>query len=175
MQKLSHNTAPDLAASVVRAGMIISAAAAIALLVLAVMSVTHSEQAFAMVQTHFAEPASTYPAESVATLILMVALLASLAWLFLRQVQAVHKAAQRGAFLSEPVAHKFTVMAGLMLAIEMARYPIANVALDVETAFKGPTSEVAAGAPVPGLLAAIALFAVGSAIRQAVNSEGGSA
>ncbi len=157
---------------IIRAGTAVTASATFIALVLAILSATHREDAFAAVQTHFAEPASFYPVVAVASLLLLVSAFSALAWLFLLQVQAVHEAVRAGSFNSPATAQRFTVMAALIVVIELARYPIASVALSVETAFKGPTSEVAAGAPVAGLIAAIALLATGSAIRESIVTTG---
>jgi len=175
---LSHSAS----ANILRAGMAVTAGFTLLMVVLAVLSVTHSDQAFAAVQTHFAEPASFYPTATVASLLLMIGAFSAIGWAIFQQTSVVHKTSREGKFISVQNADRLTIIAVLIALIELARYPIASVALSVETAFKGPTSEVAAGAPVSGLIAAAVFLAIGSAIRTTAqqtnanaNIKGGSA
>ncbi|MEP0392387.1 MAG: hypothetical protein ABJ205_10365 [Erythrobacter sp.] len=126
--------------------------------VLAATSIPFAQEGFALVKQHFGEPASVYPAHEVATFFLIAACLAALAaaycWVLARIVRPPK---------DNRSVQSVKILAWLMLAMHIVLFPLGDAALVVETAFKGPTSEVAMAYEIIAFLALLTMFALAQA------------
>lgn len=116
------------------------------------LSVIFPDEAHGLIRQHFGEAVSTFPVGAVAGLLAMVCLIMMLCWFFLRSLQQILNSAKLGEPYTLKNANRLTVMAWLMLAIQALKYPAASLGLIVETAFKGPMSEVEVSGTLPSLL-----------------------
>lgn len=145
---------------------ILAAIASVTLAALATASFVYADTGLDLVKQHFGDPQSAYPVFAVVALFATAAIIAAMAsaycWVLARTVRSLREA---------NLAHSFKVLAWLMLAMHIALFPMGYAALDVETAFKGPTSEVVMAYEIIAFLALLTMFAFAQAAANDANSK----
>lgn len=158
---VSHNA--------VRIAKSLFAIATVSLAMLIPLAVFYSNEGLRLVQQHFAEPASYYPTGSISALLVIISFIAALSWRFLFRLEQVAASARMANPFVKENAARLLAMAWLMVAIVIAHFPAATLGLAVETAFKGPSSEVQLSFDTIALLATISLFMLAGVFQQGTN------
>lgn len=156
-------------AAIVKAGQYLFALAAALVLLLVPLSVVFGDNVLQAVHQHFAFADSYYPVGSVVTLLLFVSAVFALWWIFFRYLTHIVDTVVAGDPFIASNANRLQHMAFLLLAIQLIYIPTAAFGLIVETAFKGPTSDVDVFWDFTGLLMVITLFIFARVFRHGTD------
>lgn len=145
-------------------------ALATALVLLAVpLAIVYSDKILQAAYSHWSITESRLPVGSLVALMLLVAVVLALWWLFFGNLShIVDTVVQGDPFFSEN-ADRLLHMAGLLLAIQLVYIPTAAFGLIVETALKGPTSTVDIFWDFTGLVMVLTLFVFAHIFRQGAD------
>jgi len=145
---------------------ILAALASLTLALLSAASFMYADTGFDLVKQHFGEPQSVFPVFAVAAFFGIAAIIAAVVCIYCRVL------AQTVLSLKDAnLAQSFKILAWLMLAMHLALFPMGYAALDVETAFKGPTSEVVMAYEIIAFLALLTMFAFAQAAANDASSR----
>lgn len=156
-------------ALVVKTGQYLFALAAVLVLLLVPLSVIFGDNVLQAVHQHFAVADSHYPVGSVVALLLFVSAVLALWWMFFRYLTHIVGTVVEGDPFVASNASRLQQMAFLLLAIQLIYIPTAAFGLIVETAFKGPTSDVDVFWDFTGLLMVITLFIFARVFRHGTD------
>ncbi len=156
-------------AVIVKTSQYLFALAAALVLLSAPLSVVFADKLLRAVQQHFAIADSHYPVGSVVALLLFVSAVLVLWWMFFRYLTQIVDTVVEGDPFIASNAKRLQHMALLLLTIQLIYIPTAALGLIVETAFKGPTSEVDVFWDFTGLLMVITLFIFARVFRHGTD------
>lgn len=156
-------------AAIVKTGQYLFALAAALVLLLTPLSVIFGDNVLQAVHQHFAIADSYYPVGSVVALLLFVSAALALWWIFFRYLAHIVDTVVEGNPFIPSNANRLQQMAFLLLAIQVIYIPTAAFGLIVETAFKGPTSEVDVFWDFTGFLMVITLFIFARVFRHGTD------
>jgi len=169
MTKILRDPFLRFGAFIVKTGQYLFALAAVLVLLLAPLSVIFGNKVLQAVHQHFAIAGSHYPVGSVVALLLLVSAVLALWWMFFRYLTDIVDTVIEGDPFIASNANRLQHMALLLLAIQLIYIPTAAFGLIVETAFKGPTSEVDVFWDFTGLLMVITLFIFARVFRHGTD------
>ena len=154
---------------IVRTGQHLFALTASLFLLAIPLAILFGDNVLQAVHQHFGIAESYYPVGSVVALLLFVSGVLTLWWMFFRYLANIVDTVVAGDPFINTNADRLQRMAFLLLAIQLAYIPIAAFGLIVETAFKGPTSEVSVFWDFTGLLMVITLFVFARVFRHGTD------
>lgn len=150
---------------IVKTGQYCFALAATMVLLTVPLSVIFADHVLTIVHNHFSIAESHYPIGSVVSLLLFLFAALVLWWKFFRYLSDIVDTVVEGDPFVDSNANRLQRMAFLLLSIQLIYIPTAAFGLIVETAFKGPTSEVDVFWDFTGLLMVITLFVFARVFR----------
>lgn len=156
-------------AVIVKTGQHLFALMAALVLLSAPLSVIFADNLLQAVHQHFAIADSHYPVGSVVALLLCVFAALALWWMFFRCLTHIVDTVVEGDPFIASNANRLQHMAFLLLAIQLVYIPTAAFGLIVETAFKGPASDVAVFWDFTGFLMVITLFIFARVFRHGTD------
>lgn len=169
MAKVLRDPFLRFGAAIIKTGQHLFALAAALVLLSVPLSVIFGDKVLQAVHQHFSIADSYYPVGSVVALLLSVSAAVALWWMFFRYLtNIVDTVVERDPFIASN-ANRLQHMAFLLLAIQLIYIPTAAFGLIVETAFKGPTSEVDVFWDFTGLLMVITLFIFARVFRHGTD------
>ena len=142
------------------------ALAAVAVIIALPLALIFQNELTAELRNEFADPSLTFPILGIAALLLVLAVIVALAFFFFGRLRQIIASVGEGDPFIPENAERLTLMAWLMLAIQLAAIPAQALAIFLTQRLEGAEAEIDGGFDLNGVLIVILLFILARIFRQ---------